>query len=64
MEHEQPRRRMMENWYNKFITVNRVTRYTAWDETQENELGTFDSYEEAKEALLDYAKTLEPKENS
>lgn len=52
----------MKKWYNKFITVHRVTRYTAWDETQANELGTFDSYEEAKEAILEYAKTLEPEE--
>lgn len=45
------------SWCVNFIT----TRYTAWDESQANELGTFDTYEEAVQALLDYAKTLEVK---
>jgi hypothetical protein len=53
----------MKRWYDKFITIHHVCRYTAWDETQANELGTFDTYEEAKEAILKHAKTLEPDTN-
>lgn len=55
----------MKPWYDNFITKDDLTMsYTAWDESQANELGTFDSYEGAKQAVLDYARTLESKENS
>ena len=53
----------MKSWYDNFITQHnpQVKRYTAWDETAAIELGTFDTYKEAKQALIKHAKTLEPK---
>jgi len=53
----------MKTWYDNFITQHnpQVKRYTAWDETGVNALGTFDTYKEAKQTLIKYAKTLEPK---
>jgi hypothetical protein len=50
----------MKQWYDNFITMHQVCRYTAWDESQTNELGTFDTYEEAKQCLIEYAKSLNP----
>jgi hypothetical protein len=47
-----------QKWYDKFITSYKVTRYTAWDETQTIVLGSFDTYEEAVSACKEYAKTL------
>lgn len=43
-----------DSWVNKSIT----TEYVAWDETQANIIGRYHSYKDAKQAILDYAKTL------
>ena len=46
-------------WQDNHITMHTRTIYTAWDETGSNEIGTFNTYEEAKHALTEYAKTLD-----
>lgn len=45
-------------WWDDFITVETIPTYTAWDETQANEIGTFFTYEEAEKAIKEYTKTL------
>jgi hypothetical protein len=48
-----------KNWIESFITYNAETHlFTAWDETQANELGTYKSWDEACDVVIDYAKTL------
>ena len=53
----------MKSWHDNFITQHnpQVKRYTAWDETAAYEIGTFDTYKEAKQALNKYAKDLDLK---
>ena len=50
-------------WWDNFISIGKKITYTAWDETQANEIGTFFSYQEAVDAIKAYAKTLEPQED-
>jgi hypothetical protein len=49
-----------EEWVENFITYdNNREQFIAWDETQAYEIGDgFDTWFEAKEAVLEYAKTL------
>lgn len=44
-------------WMDNFITESNDC-YVAWDETQANELGSFPTHEEAVEAIILYARTL------
>lgn len=56
---------MEKAWWENFITYDGLNYlFVAWDETQANALGKFDSYKEAKEAVLTYAKTLNKKEST
>jgi hypothetical protein len=48
------------HWTDKHITIG----YISWDETGCNQIGVYPTYEEAKQALIEYAKTLNPKEKS
>lgn len=48
------------HWTDKHITFG----FTVWDETGAYPIGVFATHEEAKQALIKYAKTLEPKEES
>ena len=47
-------KREQKGWCNNFITAGTRPTYTAWDETQANEIGTFFTYEEAEEAVKEY----------
>ena len=47
-------KREWKGWWDNFITEGTRTTYTAWDETQANEIGTFFTYEEAQEAVKEY----------
>ena len=49
-------------WYHNFITISKAKIYTAWDETQSNQIGTYLTYAEAVAAIKEYAKTLDPPE--
>ena len=51
---------MTYGWTTHFIAEHKC--YIAWDETQANEIGRFLSYDEARNAVLEYAKTLKEKE--
>jgi hypothetical protein len=50
------------HWTDKHITVaiddNNEPIFTAWDESGANNIGEFSTHEKAKEALIEYAKTL------
>ena len=47
------------SWHDKFITYDaKYQKYIAWDETQTYDIGSFDTWDEAKIALDEYAKTL------
>ena len=50
---------MKDKWEHNFITKEGDI-YIAWDETQANELGEYNTFEEAVEAIRKYAKTLNP----
>jgi len=47
---------MDDSWVDNFI--ERKTVYTAYDETGTIIIGKFNTYKEAKEAILNYTKTL------
>ncbi len=48
----------MSEWWKNFITTD-GDEFVCWDETQSNEIGRRNTYEEAKNLLFEYAKTLE-----
>lgn len=50
-----------EEWVKNFITYdNNREQWLAWDETQAYEIGDgFDSWDQAKDAVLEYAKNME-----
>lgn len=50
---------MKQDWTDNFITTTPEGKFVAWDETQADELGTFDSRFEAVQALRRHAKQLE-----
>jgi rRNA processing protein Krr1/Pno1 len=45
------------NWFASFITQEKW--YVAWDETQAGIIGKYKTYEEAKQAIINYAKNLD-----
>ena len=46
-------------WVGNFITYDMCTKeFVAWDETQANEIGRFNTTVSATQAILEYAKTL------
>lgn len=49
----------MQEWIEHFITGTEDTGFTAWDETQSIELGTFYTKDAAVTCILEYAKHLE-----
>ena len=51
------------DWREKYITYegrdeNGNKIYIAWDETSANDIGTFQTWDDAAQALDEYAKTL------
>lgn len=46
-------------WINNFITGNDEIGYTAWDETQSRELGTFKTEIRAAITVLEYAEVMD-----
>ena len=52
-------KREWKGWWDNLITEGTRTTYTAWDETQANEIGTFFTYKEAEIALKSYSAGLE-----
>lgn len=54
------------NWGDCF-TANFITHedwYVAWNETQDSIIGKYRTYEEAKQAIINYAKHLDPEKCS
>ncbi|MFA7287401.1 MAG: hypothetical protein WC055_00830 [Melioribacteraceae bacterium] len=45
-------------WVNNFVTGNEEDGYTAWDETQAYELGTFETKNQAVIMVLKHADEL------
>lgn len=54
---------MNDKWVKNFITWDdNREQFLAWDETQAYEIGEgFDSWDQAKVAVLEYAETIEYK---
>jgi hypothetical protein len=50
---------MDKHWTDNFITISANGQYEAWDETEANSLGLFNTRDEAVAYLLAYAETLE-----
>lgn len=51
--------RLGPHWTDNFITYDdEWEKYIAWDETQTYDIGSYETYNEAKIALEEYAKTL------
>lgn len=48
------------HWTDRHITIG----FIAWDETGANQIGYYETRQDAKQALIDYAKTLDKGEDS
>lgn len=44
-----------DSWCKDFLTKNEDGTWSAWDETQANIIGTWETYEEARDRLMEYA---------
>ena len=58
---------MIDSWWDKFITYEGRNEdgdkiYIVWDECQAYDIGTYQTYDEAVIACLEYAKHLNSKE--